>query len=215
LDGWNFKARVVVGMVENVGSVNATFVNATLSTTDPAVTVINNSSSVNIINAAQILVLPSSFTFQVANNIVDQHMVVFTLDLTDNLGNTWSSTINVLLNAPVLDHTTFTIDDLAGNGNGKLDAGETLDLIVDVTNIGHADIANLTATLGSISSYVTVNSTTANVANLNVNAQQATTFNITVAANTPVGTYAEFPFDLTDGTYTHNATFAIVEFTVT
>ena len=194
--------------VENVGSVNATFVNATLSTTDPAVTVINNSASVNIINAAQILVLPSSFTFQVANNIVDQHMVAFTLDLTDNLGNTWSSTINVLLNAPVLDHTTFTIDDSAGNGNGKLDAGETLDLIVDVTNIGHADIANLTATLGSISSYVTVNSTTANVANLNVNGQQATTFNITVAANTPVGTYAEFPFDLTDGTYTHNATFA-------
>ena len=194
--------------VENVGSVDATFVNATLSTTDPAVTVINNSASVNVINAAQTLLLPSSFTFQVANNIVDQHMVAFTLDLTDNLGNTWNSTINVLLNAPVLDHTTFTIDDLAGNGNGKLDAGETLDLIVDVTNIGHADIANLTATLGSISSYVTVNSTTANVANLNVNGQQATTFNITVAANTPVGTYAEFPFDLTDGTYTHNATFA-------
>ena len=194
--------------VENVGSVDATFVNATLSTTDPAVIVINNSASVNIINATQTLMLPSSFTFQVANNIVDQHMVAFTLDLTDNLGNTWSSTINVLLNAPVLDHTTFTIDDSAGNGNGKLDAGETLDLIVDVTNIGHADIANLTATLGSISSYVTVNSTTANVATLNVNGQQATTFNITVAANTPVGTYAEFPFDLTDGTYTHNATFA-------
>ncbi len=194
--------------VENVGSVDATFVNATLSTTDPAVAVINSSASVNVINAAQTLLLPSSFTFQVANNIVDQHMVAFTLDLTDNLGNTWSSTINVLLNAPVLDHTTFTIDDSAGNGNGKLDAGETLDLIVDVTNIGHADIANLTATLGSISSYVTVNSTIANVANLNVNGQQATTFNITVAANTPVGTYAEFPFDLTDGTYTHNATFA-------
>ena len=194
--------------VENVGSVDATFVNATLSTTDPAVTVINNSASVNVINAAQTLLLPSSFTFQVANNIVDQHMVAFTLDLTDNSFNSWSSTINVLLNAPVLDHTTFTIDDSAGNGNGKLDAGETLDLIVDVTNIGHADIANLTATLGSISSYVTVNSTTANVANLNVNGQQATTFNITVAANTPVGTYAEFPFDLTDGTYTHNATFA-------
>ena len=194
--------------VENVGSVDATFVNATLSSSDPVVTVINNSASVNVINAAQTLLLPSSFTFQVANNIVDQHMVAFTLDLADNLGNTWSSTINVLLNAPVLDHTTFTIDDSAGNGNGKLDAGETLDLIVDVTNIGHADIANLTATLGSISSYVTVNSTTANVANLNVNGQQATTFSITVAANTPVGTYAEFPFDLTDGTYSHNSTFA-------
>ena len=84
--------------------------------------------------------------------------------MTDNLGNTWNSTVNVLLNAPVLDHTTFTIDD-GVSGNGKLDAGETLDLVVDVTNIGHADIVNLTATLGCLTSYVTVNSTTSNVAN--------------------------------------------------
>jgi hypothetical protein len=192
--------------VENVGSVDATFVNATLSTIDPSVTVINNSASVNIINAAQTLVLPSSFTFQVSNNIVDQHIVVFTLDLIDNLGNTWSSTINVLLNAPVLDHTTFTVDD-GVSGNGKLDAGETLDLIVDVTNIGHADINTLTATMGCLSSYVTVNSTTSNISSLAVNSQQSTTFNITIDANTPNGALVQFPFDVTNGNYTHNTSF--------
>lgn len=195
--------------VENVGAANATSVTATLSTSDPSVTVINNTASVSLISASQTLLLPSSFSFQVANNVVDQHNVIFDLDLTDNLGNSWTSIINVLLNAPVLDHTTFTIDDATlGNGNGKLDAGETLDLIVDVTNAGHADIVNLTATLGSLSSYVTLNSTSVNVASLNVNAQQSVTFNITIAANTPVGTYAEFPFDLTDGVYSHNTIFA-------
>ena len=134
--------------------------------------------------------------------------MVFNLDMTDNLSNTWSSTINVLLNAPELNHTTFTIDDVTlGNGNGVLDAGETLDLVIDVTNIGHADIENLTATLGCLTSYVTVNSTTSNIATLNVNQQQSTSFNITIDANTPVGTFAEFPFDLTDGVYSHNNTF--------
>ena len=195
--------------VQNIGSVNASSVSVTLSTTDPAVTVINNSATITVINPSQMLSIPTPFTFQVANNIIDQHVVVFNLDMTDNLSNTWSSTINVLLNAPVLDHTTFTIDDVTlGNGNGKLDAGETLDLVVGVTNIGHADVSNLIATLGCLSSYVTVNSTTSNIANLVANGQQSTTFNISINANTPMGTLAQFPFDLTDGVYSHNNTFS-------
>tara|TARA_B100000767_G_scaffold264225_1_gene278866 strand:- start:137 stop:1207 length:1071 start_codon:yes stop_codon:yes gene_type:complete len=131
--------------------------------------------------------------------------------MTDNLSNTWSSTINVLLNAPVLGHTTFTINDaVLGNGNGRLDAGETLELIIDATNTGHADIDNLTSTLGSLSSYVTVNTTSVNVASLNTNQQQANVFNISIAANTPVGTYVEFPYDITDGVYGHNNTFNVI-----
>ena len=194
--------------VQNVGSVNANSVNVTLSSNDPAITIINNSALVNIINPSQILSIPVPFTFQVANNITDQHLVEFTLEMTDNLSNTWNSTINVLLNAPVLDHTTFTINDAAlGNGNGRLDAGETLELTVNATNTGHADIDNLSAVLGSLSSYVTINTASVNVAALNTNQQQATVFNITVDANTPVGTYVDFPYDITDGVYTYNNTF--------
>jgi uncharacterized ubiquitin-like protein YukD len=192
--------------LQNVGSVDATSVDVVISTSDPYVTLINTSVNMPIIITSQIVSIPTPFSFQIASFVPDQHIATFTLTMTDNLGNTWNATVNVLLNAPVLDHTTFTIDD-GVSGNGKLDAGETLDLVVDVTNIGHADIANLTATLGCLTSYVTVNSTTSNVATLNVNQQQSTSFNITIDANTPVGTFAEFPFDLTDGNYAHNTTF--------
>jgi hypothetical protein len=194
--------------LQNVGSVNATSVSIVISTTDPYVTLINTSVNIPLINASQIFSIPTPFSFQVAAFVPDQHIATFTLTISDNLGNTWNSTVNVLLNAPVLDHTNFIIDDaILGNGNGVLEAGETLDLVVDVINIGHADIAGLTATLGSLSSYVTVNATTSNVASLAVNGQQSTTFNITIDANTPVGTFAEFPFDLTDGNYAHTTTF--------
>ena len=194
--------------VQNVGSANANLVNISLSTNDPAVTVINNSSVMTIINPSQTLSIPNVFTFQVANDIADQHVVIFTLDMIDNLGNTWSSTINVLLNAPVLEHTTFTINDAAlGNGNGRLDAGETLDLIIDVKNSGHADVDNLSAVLVSLSPYITINTVSSNVISLNPNQQQATVFNITVDAITPVGTYAEFPYNITDGVYNYSHTF--------
>ena len=194
--------------VQNIGSVNANIVNITISTLDPVVTLINTTDVINVINASQTLSINNPFTFQVANFITDQHIVLFTLDMVDNLGNSWSSTINVTLNAPVLDHTTFTVNDaVLGNGNGMLDAGETLELIIDATNTGNADIDNLTATLGSLSSYVTINTPSVNVASLSANQQQATVFNITVAANTPVGTYVEFPYAVTDGVYAHNNTF--------
>jgi hypothetical protein len=192
--------------VENVGSVAATSVTVTISTTDPNVTLINDSDVINLISAQQTISINNPFTFQVANDVADQHIVPFDLTITDNQGNTWFSTLNIVINAPVLNHTTFIIDD-GVSGNGKLDVGETLDLVVGVINIGHADINTLTATIGCLSSYVTVNSTTSNVASLAVNGQQSTTFNITIDANTPNGTLAEFPFALTNGNYIHNTTF--------
>ena len=194
--------------LQNVGSANATSVDVVISTIDPYVTLTNTTVNIPLINTSQITTSPTPFSFQVALFVPDQHIAPFTLTMTDNLGNSWGSTINVLLNAPVLDHTAFTIDDgTFGNGNGKLDAGETLDLIVDATNIGHADISTVVATLGCFSSYITVNSTTSNIATLNIGQQQSSSFNITIDAATPVGTFVEFPFYLTDGNYVHSTVF--------
>ena len=197
--------------LHNVGSVNASNIDVTISTADPYVTLINTSVNMPLINASQIVSVPIPFSFQVASFVPDQHTVTFTLNISDNIGNNWTSNVYVVLNSPVLEHASFIIDDaITGNGNGVLDAGETLDLIVNVTNIGHADIGSLTATLGSLSSYVTVNSTASNISSLVVNGQQTTNFNITIDANTPVGTFAEFPFDVTDGFYSYNNIFGQV-----
>ncbi len=193
---------------QNVGVADANALTVVITTNDPYVTLIDSTDNITLIGASQIQSITAPFTYQVANIVPDQHIVVFDVVMTDNLGNVWSSTLNTTLNAPVLNHTTFTIDDTSlGNGNGKLDAGETLDLIVDVINTGHADIANLTATLGSLSSYVTINTISTVVAALNVSQQQSVTFNITVDVATPVGTFVEFPFDITDGAYAHNTVF--------
>jgi hypothetical protein len=195
--------------LHNVGSNNATSVNVVITSNDPYVTLINNTVNVPIINASQIATLPAPFSFQVSFFVPDQHPASFLLTMTDNLGNSWSSNLNVIINAPVLDETNFAVNDaVLGNNNGVLDAGETLDLIVDVTNVGHADIANLSADLSCLSSFVTVNSSSINVPILAVNGQQSINFNITIDPNTPVGTLAQFPFDLTDGFYSYSNTFS-------
>jgi hypothetical protein len=137
-------------------------------------------------------------------------MVTFTLNITDNLGNSWNSSLFVTLNSPILGDVLFTIEDVTtGNGNGKLDAGETLNLIIDIENSGHAESINLNAILGSLSSYVTVNNPFGvNVSSLMPLSQQSATFSIIVDANTPFGTVAEFPFSVTDGIYSDTNTFS-------
>ena len=196
--------------LNNVGSQPTQNVNVVISTNDIYVTLIDSTDFLATVNANNTINISAPFTFQVANFVPDQHIVTFNLTITDNQANTWNSTLFVTLNAPILGDILFTIDDAnLGNGNGKLDAGETLDLIVDVENSGHAEIMNINAVLSTLSSYVTIN----NPLGVTVNSltplqQQSTVFNISIDPNTPMGTLAEFPFDFTDGTYTHTNTFA-------
>jgi hypothetical protein len=196
--------------LNNVGSQPTQNVNVVISTSDMYVTLIDSTDFLANVNANNTINISSPFTFQVDNFVPDQHLVTFNLTITDNQANTWNSTLFVTLNAPILGDVLFTIDDAAsGNGNGKLDAGETLDLIVDVENSGHAEIMNIAAVLSTLSSYVTINNPLGVTVNsLSPLQQQSTVFNISINSNTPIGTLAEFPFDISDGIYSHNNTFS-------
>ena len=195
--------------LNNVGSQPTQNVNVVISTNDPFISLIDSTDFIANVNANNTINISTPFTFQVSNYVPDQHIAMFNLTITDNQGNTWYSNLTVTINAPVLVDVLFTIDDVTfGNGNGKLDAGETLDLVVNVKNSGHAGIANLNAVMTTLSSYVTINNSTGiTIPNLSPSQQQSAIFNITISASTPIGTLAEFPFDITDGVYSHNTIF--------
>ena len=195
--------------LNNVGTQATQNVNVVISSSDTYVTLIDSIDFLASVNGNNTINISAPFTFQVSNFVPDQHIVTFNLEVTDNQGNIWNSTLFVTLNSPVLADVLFTIDDVnLGNGNGKLDAGETLDLIVDVENSGHADIINMNAILSTLSSYVTINNPLGfSVNSLTPLQQQSTVFSISIDPNTPIGTVAEFPFEISDGIYTHNNIF--------
>ena len=62
--------------VQNVGSSDANLVNINISTTDPYITLINATDIINLIPSQQIVSTNNPFTFQVSNQIPDQHEVV-------------------------------------------------------------------------------------------------------------------------------------------
>jgi hypothetical protein len=119
---------------ENVGTVNATGIDAVISTSDPYITITDDSFSYGDIAGGQTVAGDGAFAITVAGDTPDNHNVVFEIEFTDGNKDTWTSNFSVLLHAPVLGMGDYTIDDASGNGNGKIDPGETVEITIPVLN---------------------------------------------------------------------------------
>ncbi len=195
--------------IQNIGSQSAQNLTVEISSSDPYVSLIDSVDYLATINANQTININSPFTFQVDNYVPDQHDVMFNITITDNQLNTWTSNLSLTLNAPVLSDLGITLDDFSlGNGNGKLDAGETLDIIIHIENTGHADIINLNSFVSCLSNYLTVNNAVNSTTLLAPSQQESLVFNVTTNANTPFGTLVQFNFDMTDGVYSYSNIFS-------
>ena len=101
--------------------------------------------------------IEDAFAFDVANNVPDQTLLTFTFTATVPEREAFVSTFTDIANAPSLEIAFMSIDDSEGNDNGRLDAGETVNLIYYAKNIGHAESSDAVMNLSSSSEYITVN----------------------------------------------------------
>ena len=96
--------------LENLGSLAASNVIATLSTTDEFITLNTYSHNWPNIPAGSTSNQDGAFEFTVDELIPDQHVAQFNLVITDG-SDTWNSSFNVTLNAPVLTVLSYLVDD--------------------------------------------------------------------------------------------------------
>ncbi len=189
--------------LENIGLALANSVSATLSANDPYITITDNVQIWGDINSGVSSLQNNAYAFTIDDSVPDQHVVHFTLTIADSNSNIWIGTFDVTLNAPVLNIGNYVINDIAGNNNGSLDPGETVELIISYSNTGHANATNTMSTLSSSDSYITINSASVNLGTLNFSGGIANgIFNITVSPSAIVGSYATFNNIETSGTYT-------------
>jgi hypothetical protein len=196
--------------LRNVGSVNATGVNAALSTTNTNINITDNYQPFGNINATATATQNNSFAFNVANVIPDQQIVQFVVTATDATANTWTTNFNVTLNAPVLQATTVVIDDVAtGNGNGRLDPGETVTIKILTLNNGHAVSPSANTTLTLNSGAVSIPSNTQNIGAIVASGSVQAIYTVNVNAGATVGSTASFTFDVNAGGYTATKSFVL------
>lgn len=175
--------------VENVGNEEATDVMVTLESDDPYITIIDGSESYGNIPAESTMTIENGFTIQVADDIPDDHTVNF--NVTASGQEEWTSSFSMKIYAPVLNILSYDIVETAGNGNGRLDPGESADLFIEVENTGHCDAPALLSTISSTSPYATIEQAEYTIDALAGLSTDQAQFSITVDDSAPIGSVVD------------------------
>ncbi len=187
--------------MENIGDQPATAVEVVLSTESPYITITGNTAQFGDFTVGEIKTVASAFALEVDPAIPDGLSIVFTLTATDAVDSTFVSNFMIEAHAPGLQAGSISINDAAGNGNGRLDPGETATISISTFNPGDYTALAATAQLTSPSQFITI--TNQNVVLGDIQPGQANAvsaqFEIQVAPETPVGHLAAFNYSAVAG----------------
>ncbi|MCK4677929.1 MAG: T9SS type A sorting domain-containing protein, partial [Bacteroidales bacterium] len=192
--------------VKNVGLEDATNVTVTLSSDDEYVTITTATADYGTVPAEESVMVEDAFAFDVADNLPDGHFVLFDIIATDG-NETWISKITIPGYAPFLEIGGMDILDLTGNNNGRLDPGETADILITTINSGHSDAFELMGTLTTTSSFLTINNGSFEQDMLGSEEVTIAEFNVTVDEGIAIGTVVDMIYNIQAGEYAASKTF--------
>jgi len=178
--------------LQNVGTIEATDVSATISTDDDYVTITQASSNYNNIPSGGSSNAQTDYEVTIADNCPDGHTASFTVNVTSNEDN-WELYFTLELNAPVIEFYSVFIDD---GLNNVLDPDETADIYVSFMNSGGADAANVLTELFESDPYITLNTQAHTFTLLNAGNISTCIFNVTAASTTPIGHIASIDWEM-------------------
>ena len=134
-------------VLKNVGNTQAQAGTATLTTESEYVTITNGTVDFSTIASNVTTTLNNAFSFSISDEVPNKTPIDFLVTITSG-GDTYENHISMKAYAPVIEIGNVGIREVNGNGNGRLDPGETVKLSFVVYNKGNADsheaVANLT-----------------------------------------------------------------------
>lgn len=192
--------------LKNLGVEPADNIVATLTSSSPHVIITDAEHEYGTLQPNQAATIANAFAFTVSNTVQNNTNIPFAVNISSANGN-WSGTFNLKALAPSFSVGNFTIAEIQGNGNGRLDPGETAKILVNYTNNGMSGSGQTNATISFNSPFVIINSGTHS--QNSVGAGQTTTaeFNITVTGAAPVGQAVGFNVNIASGAYNASKAF--------
>ena len=187
--------------IKNVGLENAENTLVVISTTDPYIDLIDDTEAYGTVAAGQTVTVSDGFTFITKEDIPDQHKIYFDVEATDG-SDVWSSIFVVKANAPVINMNHLTINDSEnGNGNGKLDPGETVTMTINYTNTGHAIAYGVDSYLEGQSGFVEVLNPNQHFNFISFFGVFNKSFDVVIDADAPEGIVVNFVNEVTMGSF--------------
>ena len=187
--------------LKNVGNSTAAAGTATLTSESEYVTITNGTVDFEAINSENIINLGNAFEFTVSDEVPNKTSIEFHVTITSG-DATYENRIVMKAYAPVFEIGNVIITELTGNGNGRLDQGETVRLSFPIKNKGNADSGKTLATITINNPFMQLLSDV----NVDVNSIAADeTSNVTYdiyVGGAPSGFAADYKLDVVSGVYT-------------
>ena len=186
--------------LKNVGSEMMDAFEAVLESESEYITITNGTAYFESMAPNAIQSVANAFSFTVAEDVPDNTSNRFTITIT-NGDDEYVSNIVMKAYAPVFNLGDMSITEVNGNGNGRLDAGETAKLSFSIKNNGHADAAVTTATLQMLSPYIMLEESSVEFEDVNAGETQTAVYDITISEDTPIGYNCPLVLNVASGLY--------------
>ncbi len=185
----------------NAGLVNANNVTATLTTSTPEyIEIVASETNVGNLNADSEKNVDEAFSLKVKNDVPNKEYAFLTLSISDG-NNTWNQELVYRLQAPVFEMYDVSYSDGLGNGNGFVDAGETIEVLFKIKNIGNVKCENIVVSGSSSNQYVTFDNNNVSLGELDINQEIESYITIDIEGSTPDGEQFSIDLDMTSGAY--------------
>jgi len=194
--------------IENLGNSDAINATATISTSDPYVTIIDNFQEWGVIPAHSSSTQTEAYEIIFDENVPDQHIITFVLNIESDSKETWSSLFTITANAPEINFGQMIINDELGNNNGRLDPGETVFLEIANSNSGHCLALNAFANISTASQYIEILNSTDSLGTIGFFGSKVASYEVTVDPETPNGVVlADFDYEVVSGSMIVDTTY--------
>ena len=195
-------------VLENIGNQPGIGISALISEHEPYVLVSDSYEEYGDIAVGATAQCYEDYDIYITGDCPDGLVVQLQVEATDG-DSTWVSVCNIPVSAPVVSIYDYDVDDSpgGGNGNGCIEAGETITLSVTFQNTGGDDATNATVEMTTADSYITVISGTAGPGLIPSGGTAGTgsQLEFTVAAGVPA--FHEFMLDFAVSTPTGYSTY--------
>jgi len=198
--------------LENTGMVDAVDLISNISTSSPYVTITDTTENYGTVAPGDTVGIYNGYRFTVADSVPDMAEINFDIEAYDTSGITWNMGFSVIAHAPVLQYVFYEIDDsTTGNGNGRLDAGETASMKVYITNAGSAKAFNVDAVLTGDEEWITIQNNTMSYGDIDAGDTAMAVYTVTADADAPEGLLVWFDINMSaDFNITGNGKFPVV-----
>ena len=182
-----------------------------LSTESEFVTITNGTATLPHLDAGQSQTIEDIFVFTLSEDALANRSVFFTVKtyVDGDLIGSFKLGIKVYGHLLKFDEVTVLND---SNSNGTLEAGETADLHVVISNVGNEPATAVVGTLSTLNPDMVIDEVTATFGDIEVDGQASADFNVTLSGDAPEIYVINLSLDLADdnGKQT-NAEFKIVK----